>query len=383
MHSRLFDKLFKAAAEGDAAGIVRLRARCRSVLIQDDDDNTPLHLAARGGHTAAVYELLKRDGSVAAKVCNLAEETPFTLAVQYGRPEIARMLLHAADFDVNRQDSLGRTALHLAVEHGASSDMIHLLLAAYADIRIKDHQKRTPVSLAHQQGKTEAVEQMRRENPALRQAARRGNLPEIRRLLAEGADIHARDLAGYSALANALDCEEHEAANLLIEAGARLSLNEMVRLGDVRDVEVLLDCGADANEQTLDYQTPLLRAIDEQNPAMVRLLLAAGADVNLSTMAGTPLQEAAWRESSDIVQMLIEAGANVNTRSYHGSTALLETIILQRTKNLALLIRAGVDVNQRGAEGFTPLAKAKLFERDDIIRPLLAAGADPGSEVSP
>ena len=275
MHSRLFDKLFKAAAEGDAAGIVRLRARCRSVLIQDDDDNTPLHLAARGGHTAAVYELLKREGSVAAKVCNLAEETPFTLAVQYGHPEIVRMLLHAADFD------------------------------------------------------------------------------------------------------------EQEAVNLLIEAGARLSLNEMVRLGDVRDVQVLLDSGADVNEQTLDYQTPLLRAIDEQNPAMVRILLAAGADANLSTMAGTPLTEAAWRESSEIVQMLIEAGANVNTLSYHGSTALLETIILQRTKNLALLIRAGADVNQVGAEGVTPLAKAKLFGRDDIIRPLLAAGADPGSEVSP
>ena len=371
------DALFKAAKQGDAEKIAKLRKKALQVTWYDDDDNTPLHHAAKGGHRAAVYELLKREGASAINVCNLADETPFTLAVQNGHTEIVRLMLSVGDVDINKQNALGRTALHLAVKHRAGADMIHLLLSAYADIHAKDFQKRTPLSMTREMGDTEIEELMRRENPALRRAAREGNVDKLRKLLAEGADLNARDLSGNCALAEALDFEERDAVAMLIEAGARLTLGEMISLGDVNDVKVLLKSGAKVNEQTLDFSTPLLSAIDEQDAEKVALLLSAGADVNLASMSGTPLTAAAWRDNTDIVQMLIDAGADVNALDYQGKTALSVAILLGKSQHVSRLIRAGADVNLADSNGTTPLHQAIMQDYDTIVRALLAAGANP------
>lgn len=371
------EALFKAAKRGDAEKIAKLRKKALQVTWYDDDDNTPLHLAAQRGHTTAVYELLKREGATAINEQNLADETPFTLAVQHGHTEIVRLMLSVGDVDVNKQNALGRTALHLAVEHRAGADMIRLLLGDYADIHAKDFQKRTPLSLAHEIGDTEIEALMQRENPALRLAAREGNVDKLRRLLAEGADLNARDLSGQSALAEALDSEQWEAVDMLIEVGARLTLCEMISRGDANDVKALLQIGANVNEQTLDFSTPLLCAIDEQDAEKVALLLSAGADVNLASMSGTPLTAAAWRDSTDIVQMLIDAGANVNALDYQGKTALSEAILLGKSQHVSRLIRAGADVNLADSNGTTPLHQAIMQDKVTIVRALLAAGANP------
>ena len=372
------DALFKAAKQGDAEKIAKLRKKALQVTWYDDDDNTPLHHAVQGGHRAAVYELLKREGASAINAINLEAETPFTLAVQHGHTEIARLMLSIGEVDVNKQNALGQTALHLAVEYKAGADMIRLLLAASADIHAKDFQKRTPLSLAREMGDTQSVELMRRENPALRLAAREGNVEKMRCLLAEGADLNARDLAGDCALAEALDFEQWEAVDMLVEAGARLTLCEMIGRGDINDVKALLEYGADVNQQTPHFKTtPLLRAIDEQDAEIVKLLLSAGADVNLASLSGSPITAAAWRASGNIVQMLIDAGADVNAFDYHGYTALGEAIKFRESQHVSRLIRAGADVNLAESNGTTPLHQAIMQDQVTVVRALLAAGADP------
>ena len=58
----------------------------------------------------------------------------------------------------------------------------------------------------------------------------------------------------------------------------------------------------------------LYRASTSNKPAMARLLIEAGADVNLATADGrTPLGVACWYGYAEVVRVLLEAGADVDT----------------------------------------------------------------------
>jgi ankyrin repeat protein len=99
-------------------------------------------------------------------------------------------------------------------------------------------------------------------------------------------------------------------------------------LRDDRGADMLLTIGS----------TPLIRAAKAGDVAAIRLLLAAGADVDLATINGiTPLMAAAGNGSSGLdtrgrykseaqaveaAQLLLAAGANVNARDRTGQTAL-------------------------------------------------------------
>ena len=379
---KLAGKLFKAAADGDAALIACSKARGASVFCQDDDDNTPLHIAAQRGHRAAVYQLLRRKGSVLASAHNLAEETPFTLAVRHGHTDIAGLLLETKSVDINEQNDLGETPLHIAVASDGATDMIRLLLAANADINIKNKQGYSPLDLARKSGNGEIEQQLLKENPKLRLLARSGNIDGMRRLIAEGADIHTRDFAGESALGKAFDFEEHAVVDFLISEGARLSLMETIRYGNSDDVKHLLIDGADVNEKTYDSNTPLLCAIDREKPEIVHLLLAAGANVNYSNLWCSPLTQAALsNDHTEILQILLAAGAEVNAFDDYGDTALLNAAIRGKAGAVSLLVRAGADVNLANEDGTTPLHSAILSRNANTVRALLAAGASPHARM--
>ncbi len=107
-----------------------------------------------------------------------------------------------------------------------------------------------------------------------------------------------------------------------------------IRRGSIPMVAALLKNGADPNVRDLDTDfTPLLEAMRNVTPepktAIVRLLLAAGADVNAAIrneadlLNGlTPLMLATAEESGDLVQLLLDKGANVHAKTGHGMTAL-------------------------------------------------------------
>ena len=57
-------------------------------------------------------------------------------------------------------------------------------------------------------------------NAKLRQAAGKGDIPSIRRLLREGANLDARDEGGLTAVAIAADFGHRDAVKLLLEKGA-------------------------------------------------------------------------------------------------------------------------------------------------------------------
>ena len=135
--------------------------------------------------------------------------------------------------------------------------------------------------------------------------------------------------------------------------------------------------------------TLLHAAAHGEDPAVVELLLAAGADVNARAVDGeTPLHEAAkwsgWAEnelrgppslrSTAVVEALLVAGADIEARGDLGWTPLHWAAALNHNPAvIELLLSAGGDVNALNHRGDTPLDLA----RNHRIRAALLAARRP------
>jgi ankyrin repeat protein len=121
----------------------------------------------------------------------------------------------------------------------------------------------------------------------------------------------------------------------------------------------MLACGDGASEPT--------------DPARVKALLDAGADVNAADVNGYSALMFAANEP-EAVKVLLAYGAKVNAINANHTTALIEASKDGNTESVRLLIQAGADV-QLGGPSNTALWWAKSTQHDETARILEAAGA--------
>jgi ankyrin repeat protein len=96
-----FERLHRAAAEGDLAEMRRLVATGYALDAFDDMNQTPLHYAAEGEHYKAAEWLLDQGASVNAHDEEQIGETPLCLAVRRDYPEMVELFLRrGADPDI-------------------------------------------------------------------------------------------------------------------------------------------------------------------------------------------------------------------------------------------------------------------------------------------
>jgi hypothetical protein len=92
--------------------------------------------------------------------------------------------------------------------------------------------------------------------------------------------------------------------------------------GDVVEIALLLDYGADIEGKDTRGYTALMHAARAGQDESVRVLLERGADVNaVDEQSSTPLMFAAQNDHLDIVRRLLGQGADPNGRGDHGFTA--------------------------------------------------------------
>src|SRR5262245_51427768 len=215
-------------------------------------------------------------------------------------------------------------------------------------------------------------------------AAMRGDREALRAAIARKADVNVPQADGSTALHWAVERDDLEAADLLIEAGARVAA------------------------RTREGVTPIQLAAVNGSATMLDRLLKAGAYVNtpLTPTGDTALMMAARTGKTDAIRVLLETGALVNAKeSWGGTTPLMWAVSEGHTAAARLLIDAGADVNARshyvaaangrGFEGRTPVASRAegkpeefasgwltplmLAAREghiDVARILVGAGAD-------
>lgn len=283
---------------------------------------------------------------------------------------------------VPQQASPNSIALINAAQRGNVAD-VKALLAKGADV---NHPTRYKTALMHaaSEGHAEVVELLLAngaqvntntdEGTALMEAVRAGRLEIVRRLLAAGADANAVHRTGDLPLLMAARQRSYRTPSA--EPNAEL-------------VQLLLDHGADANATDRWQATALMQA---NTPAKVKLLVAKGANLEAQDAEGeTALIKAAARGDSAVVGALLENGANVNAKDNKGATALMHSLtsenyrynedresLPRRRLEVArtLLANKAIDVNAQNLDGETALLRAVRQGNSEIVQLLLTRKAD-------
>lgn len=241
----------------------------------------------------------------------------------------------------------------------------------------------------------------------LHKAAADGDLAEVKRLLASGAKVDARegdeDLTplGWAAAKGRV-----EVATALLDRGADPSarsnegftpLLNAAYFHETQMVQLLLSRKAELSATTLAGEGALHRALARFGPyrrragpvsapqleamtATVTLLLDRGADPNVAAGSGeTPLMYAALTGHRPAVAVLIERGAKVDAVMKGGHTALAFGAQSGSPEIAAMLVEKGASVTAKDAAGKTPLLLA--LQAFSMASPagqkLLASSASP------
>lgn len=172
--------------------------------------------------------------------------------------------------------------------------------------------------------------------------AHKGDLVQLKKLLASGASVNARDPFGRTPVHVATFAKHPEIIRALALAGASLELLENDRYDAVTIAAVADD------EETL------------------RVLLGLGASAKLTTSRydGTALIAAAHLGHDGAVRQLIAAGAPLDHVNNLHWTAMIEAVVLgqggvRHQAVLQALLAAGASTRLTDRQGNTPLVLAK------------------------
>ena len=364
---------------------------------------TSLWNASLNGSEAMVKRLL--EGGANPNATLLLGETPVMAAARAGHGAVVEQLI-AKGADVNARGARQQTALMWATAQ-KHPDVVKVLLAHRADLQARSEVWNEVMAVS-----PHGYLDYNRAIPhggdtALLFAARAGDVASATLLIAAGAHVNDEDAWGVSATAMAAHAGHRELVILLLEHGA------------------------DANAARAGF-SPLHAAIMRRDAAMVRALVAHGADVNFRVtnwtptrrssrdfhfspelVGATPFWLAARFGGPAIMRLLVEQGADpwvvhrgdhvVEGRGGSGfqhrvdvTTALMAAIGMgggdawvqpERAEREALTLEAvtfaaelGIDVNAANLDGRTALDAAKAAKYESVARFLIDKGGRTGTK---
>ena len=201
--------------------------------------------------------------------------TPLMFAIKSGSREATEYILKQG-VEVNYTNNFGVSPLHLATRKN-SETLVRVLLENNADINIQDAYDQTPIFDAIQEN----------------------NSIMLDFLYQNGANIDHKNKDGKSPLMVA-SCNKHRQEVLC----------DLIKL-----------C-AEVNAKDNFSRTALMHAINNNNGAMMDILLKAGSLINIEDINGhTPIMYCAKRGNREGLRVLIARGGDVFARNEKGQTA--------------------------------------------------------------
>ena len=263
-----------AAQGGHIKMVKQILQEGAQINVRNEDNYTPLHLATLGGHTRTVELLLKKGALIEA--VSIRDSTPLHLAAQNGHTRVVAVLLKIGA-STDARNWYHNTPLHLAAESG-HTNTAELLLGRGALTKALNMFKHTPLHLAAQNGHTRTAEL----------------------LLEKGASI---DSKGDYNTGCPLD-------NLTMgtswQIGGYSPLHLAARSGHTSTAELLLNKGASTEVMDRDENTPLHLAAQNGHTSMAELLLRKDdtSTFKVNSFGKTPSCVAEEYGHSDIATLL-------------------------------------------------------------------------------
>lgn len=283
-------------------------------------------------------------------------------AAKQGHLPLVQFLLTV--FPVDLPDRYNNTALHWAAQSCHMLVTEHLLLHGAAISR-PDHGGYTAL--------------MR----ACRLAVKKPDAAEstIRLLLAHGADVHGDKL--HRPLSDAIEWYSPHMARLLLAEGASAEARgvcgrpliylAVLRAGGVEVMKALMDYGADIDATCTDNSTALMMAAHWGFVIKLKILLDAGAKLNLVDRAGNSAFAYACRSSR---QRIVEYLAGCEDLDINVDAAVYQTVSSGYNAALKTLLQRGASMNYVDDVGRSALHIAVFRGQENIMRTLMEYGAD-------
>lgn len=360
-----------AAHRNDAAMADLLIRAGADVNLANDLGVAALWLACASRADVVVEKLLAADARLRAALPN--GETALMACARTGAVSgVKALLARGAAHDAKDHDR-GQTALMLAAA-GTHADVVKVLIEGGADVQARSKGGFTPLMFAAQQGDLESASHLIAAGANVNEITPEGSSP----LLVAAGSIAATSATDYRLVHKP---SGHEALAIL-----------------------LLEKGANADHAGSFGMTALHTAVETGKPALLRALLARGANPNARLAAGLPFRRgdyvsradyagatpfwlAARIGELDMMRVLADAGADFKLANNTQTSPLMVAAGVGQTDSRMVpehrLLEAvrltlelgGGDVNAVNRGGQSAVHGAASISADSIIRFLAAHGA--------
>lgn len=271
-------------------------------------------------------------------------------------------------------------ALVYAVEIGDLT-VVKTLLEAGASVDIRGTSEQlTPLIMAACDGKNEILQ-------VLIDAKANLDLKTVE-------NAYARSYTTVSALACAANNNHKETYDILIAAGAKeeFPLHSAVMLNDADSARRVIEQGTNVDLVDGYLYSPLMHAVKQGNAELVRILLDAKASPDIPRQVtyesvdgrprttyssghiiGTdPIYMATKAKNVEIVRMLLEAKADPNVSDLSKHTPLWLAVEAQYVEIVRLLLAARASLNVKDRQGESLIDMAKRIKSDPQILQMLS-----------
>ena len=360
--------LLNAAREGDGPQVVRL-ARSEDVNRPEADGTTALMWVVRRDDVSGARALLRAGARV--DEANVNGVTALHLACANGSAAMIGLLLDSGA-NIEKPDGAGETPLMAAVRSGAVA-AAQLLVKRGAQVSAREPEfQQTALMLAARGEEPRLVGLLLKAGAAVDAQTRIGPEPRFR-LPAENTGSKGKGISrgGWP-----------EWGSRPARPGGMTALLYASREGRLEAVRLLLAAGANPEVGEADDVRPLVMALTNNQLAVARLLIDAGADVDAADWYGrTPL----W-SAIDVRNQEVNDGARDNGIDRGAALELIDALLSRGARTdprIRQVTPTRMHVLTLGAftwvdfTGETPFIRAAVSGDVTVMKRLLAKGADP------